>query len=128
MLKEEGEYALSKDVDVALWLDYRKFSNLPTLRESDDFLIVNCHSHSEFDQFKNSAVTPSISYLKMNSLLELYLTHFPMLTQLVVHKYGQTYLQLHRTQVDQLCKWTCDTQEKYDAKGPDVLGKSRLSM
>ena len=123
MLKEEGEYALSKDVDVALWLDYRRFNNSAAITDVGDFVIVDSRLHSEFDDFKNSTVTPSSSHLKMNSLLQLYLAHFPELAQSVVHKYGQTYLVLHRTQVDELCRWTSDTQDKYDVKGPEVLGR-----
>ena len=73
-------------------------------------------------------VTPSSSYLKMNSLLRLYLAHFPELVQSVVHKYGQTYLVHHRTQVDELCRWTSNTQDKYDVKGPEVFCRDRLSL
>ena len=48
---DSGEYGLSKDVDVALWIEARAFRNEPPLQEVFDFVIVNKHLHSEFDLF-----------------------------------------------------------------------------
>ena len=44
-----ADYALSKDVDVALWMDSRAFHGQPPLTDALDFVIVNCQLHNEFD-------------------------------------------------------------------------------
>ena len=51
------EYALSKDLDVALWIDFRAFHGKPELVNVIDFVIVNSHLHDEFDQFKKAEAT-----------------------------------------------------------------------
>ena len=73
------EYALSKDLDVALWIDFRAFHGKPELVNVIDFVIVNCRLHDEFDQFKKAEVQSSYSLLPVVELLLFYcLTKCPM--------------------------------------------------
>ena len=37
---EPGEYTLSKDLDVAVWLDYRSFLKEPSLQDLRDLVII----------------------------------------------------------------------------------------
>ena len=39
-LFEDGDYALSKDIDVALWKDYRAYHTEQPLRVAMDFVVV----------------------------------------------------------------------------------------
>ena len=52
---KEGEYALSKDIVVCLWLEYRSLSGSTPLRvvSGGDFVIVNEELHEEFDEFRS---------------------------------------------------------------------------
>ena len=72
----EGEYCLSKDVDVSLWLDYRaSVSEEPPLREAWDFVIINGKLHNEFDAFKKAEIPLWTNYVEINPLLEYYYSH-----------------------------------------------------
>ncbi|KAL5509176.1 hypothetical protein EMCRGX_G004493 [Ephydatia muelleri] len=52
---KEGEYALSKDITVCLWLEYRSLNGSTPLRDvsGGDFVIVNEELHREFDEFRS---------------------------------------------------------------------------
>ena len=72
------DYALSKDVDVTLWMDFRAFHRKPALVDAIDYVIVSGCLHDEFDQFKKAEVQPSYSFLPMVELLLFYcLTECP---------------------------------------------------
>ena len=51
LYENDGDHGLSKDVDVALWLDYRAYHNMQSLREERDFVILDFEFHEEFDEF-----------------------------------------------------------------------------
>ena len=52
---KEGEYALSKDITVCLWEEYRRFNGNTLLRDASggDFVIINEDLLGEFDEFKS---------------------------------------------------------------------------
>ncbi len=90
----EGEYCLSKDVDVSLWLDYSyiyraSVSKEPPLREAWDFVIINGKLHDEFDAFKKAEVPLGTNYV--DPLLEYYCSHQIKceLKKLITHRYGR---------------------------------------
>ena len=58
-----GDYALSKDVDVALWLDYNKKEPVMV---ANDFVIVNSDLHDDFDAFKAEHIKSNYSYVPLN--------------------------------------------------------------
>ena len=66
---QSGEYGLSIDTDVSLWLESREFNNKPPLRTVYDFVIVNSSLHSEFDEFKSEMTHREYSILPTNTLL-----------------------------------------------------------
>ena len=103
LLEEDDDHALSKDVDVALWQDYRPHSILQPVRDAIDFIILNHKLYNEFDEFKKAEIESIYSYLRLNKLLKLYLRCNPHLSGYVVKKYGHTYfLRLLSESVD-LC-------------------------
>ena len=55
------EYCLSKDLDVALWLDYRAFHKEPLFTDIHDFVVINGQLHDQFDVFKKAKVKESYS-------------------------------------------------------------------
>ena len=64
-----GEYAraLSKDLNVALWLDYRSFNKEKPLKEvyDGDFIIIDEQLHAQFDEFKQKVVPANHSMLNL---------------------------------------------------------------
>eukprot|EP00731_Ephydatia_muelleri_P005287 Em0002g1463a len=53
---QDGEYALSKDLSVSFWTEFREYYGYTSLREvfSGSFIIVNDHLHDEFKQFSKN--------------------------------------------------------------------------
>ena len=52
LFEEDDDYTLSKNVDIALWQDYRAHLNTQPMRDALDFVIVNDKLHEEFDELK----------------------------------------------------------------------------
>lgn len=107
LFESPDDYALSKNVDVALWLDYRAFNKQELLRDAVDFVIVNNRLHDEFDVFKrDEEIESEYSYLQMNELLMYYINHeCGHLQRSIVTRYGHTYLKLSGYDIDDLCMW-----------------------
>ena len=106
LFESVDDYALSKDVDVALWLDCRAFNKKEPLRDALDFVIVNTRLHDDFDEFKRNEIQSGYSYLQMNELLQYYIDHgCGHLKQHIITRYGLTYLKLDGDQIDHLCRW-----------------------
>ena len=60
MLKvQDGEYALSKDLAVSFWTEFREYYGYTSLREvfGGSFIIVNENLHDEFKQFSDKVST-----------------------------------------------------------------------
>ncbi|KAL5517995.1 hypothetical protein EMCRGX_G003655 [Ephydatia muelleri] len=71
---QDGEYALSKDLAVFFWTEFREYYGYTSLREvfSGSFIIVNDHLHDELKQFsKNVSSYTNASYnmVKSNELI-----------------------------------------------------------
>ena len=51
---QKDEFALSKDLTVSLWIDYRTYYGESPIREvyGGDFVIINEDLHDEFNKFK----------------------------------------------------------------------------
>lgn len=73
--QEKGEFALNKDVDVQLWIDYRAHNRLPPLIETlDSFVIVTTELFEEFGEFKkNEAIPKNFSWIEINELLSYWM-------------------------------------------------------
>ena len=110
---KDGEYALSKDVDVKVWLYYRAYNKHPPLRDDGDFIIVDTELHDDFDDFKSKELEPGYSYLEVNELLQHYLKSKPHGSASTVEKYGMTFLHIHESMIDDLCEWVEQLREKH---------------
>ena len=100
---------------------------MPPLVDTGDFVIINSQLHREFDHFKQEAVEERTSYLRMNSLLQQYISVHPALQQSTTSKYGLTYLRLQSSQVDNLCRWVLTKREIPMPNNP-VLGKKTIML
>ena len=123
---KEGEYALSKDVDVEVWLHYRAYNRHPPLCDVGDFIIVNSELHNNFDDFKRKELEPGYSYLQINELLQHYLKCMSQDgTYPTVKKYGEVYLHLHESMIDDLCELVEQLREKHSQVGNEVFITSK---
>ena len=113
LFQNKLEYGLSKDSDVALWLDYRAYTHQPDLVEAFDFVIVNSLHHNEFDDFKKAETDTDNRNFEMNSLLHFYIRQHPQSGTFVTKKYGKTYLTCTCGQVDELCQWIYDMRKQH---------------
>ena len=94
---------------MVLWMESRKFSNRPDLREVMDFVIVNNSQHSEFDDFKRTMTDHHYSILSTNALLDYWNEYERNTTQSTIMVYGKRH---HYTEMDQLCEWVLKEREK----------------
>jgi hypothetical protein len=119
-IHEPGEFALSKDVDVSLWLESRAFSNQPALQEVQDFVVVNHSLLKEFKEFQSSRIDPEFSYLPAVDLLQLWIAAQKPLPRLVV-MFGKRYARMHRLSIDSLVQWIYTMRVQFDHKGRCVF-------
>ena len=117
---KEGEYALSKDADVAFWLHHQSYNELPPLCDDGDFVIVNTELHDNFHDFKSKELEPGYSYLEVNELLQHYL-ETKQHDASTVNKYGVKFVHLHASEIDDLCEWVEQLHEKYSEIGNDIF-------
>ena len=124
---EPDEYALSKDVDVALWLDYRSFHEKPSLQDLGDFVIISLPLHAKLDLFKKAEIKPLYSLLAVNELLQFYsLCQSPhLIKSRRIEKYGKAYLELHLSEIDQLIPWVEEKRNEYhESDGEKIFTES----
>ena len=123
-----GEYGLSKDLDVALWLDCRTFHHEPPLPDIHDFVVINSQLHNEFDLFKKTNIRASYSLIPLCDLLTFYCGSKCRVGTKVL-RYGKVYLELHNSEVDELIMWVDEMREKYFGfDGEKVFDKAALIM
>ena len=105
---------MSKDLDVALWLDYRAFHKEPLLTDVHDFIVINSQIHDQFDLFQKATVKKSYSFVPVCELLLFYcVSQCPDLLDSKVEKYGKQYLELHYSEVDKLVFWIDEMRDRY---------------
>lgn len=121
LYENEDEYALSKDVDVSFWQDYRAFNGEKPVRDVKDFVIVNNELHEEFDTFKKSEVPRRTSFIETNPLLQLYCQEKCYQDIPTVQKHGKTYLELSDSNMDDLCRWVLNLRELFSSQGNSVF-------
>lgn len=119
LFENDGDYALSKDVDVALWQDFRAYNNMQPVKDAIDFVIVNSQLHNEFDDFrKGQKEGRRYSYLKVNELMQFYVHHdYCQLSDSIVTQYNHTYLRMGSGDIDRLCRWIYGLRESYQLEG-----------
>jgi hypothetical protein len=119
IIVSENERHVSKDADVALWLDYREYTHQPKLQIAFDFAIMSLEQMSEFDAFKRSECESAYSYVEKIELLELFIQERPaaVSTVVTVTKFGHTYLRLHWSEMDQLVEWVEAKREQLNMNG-----------
>ena len=91
------EFAISKDLNVALWEDFLHYNKKVTLKEiyGGDFLIINEELHSQFDEFKCNAVPANHSMVPVMEILEYYWCKVRCEVNMnTVHLYGKSYVKM----------------------------------
>ena len=122
---DSGEYGLSKDVDVALWIQARAFRNEPPLQEVFDFVIVNRHLHSEFDLFKEQEIDRDYSLIALNELLHYWNENTRAASSPIVQLYNKPYLKLCCSDIDELCQWVLEQRAR--ARGNEKIIKNSIA-
>ena len=73
--REKDEIGLCLDLDVAFWLQSRRYNRSPPLRILyHEFVIVNSDQLAEFEEFKHQHIRQGSSFLQLNELLRLWLS------------------------------------------------------
>ncbi len=111
--KREGDYGLSINVDVSLWLDSRTYRGLPPLCTAYNFVVIDSALHDEFDAFKQAEVDPEYSLLAMSELLEFWYKSAANKRMEPIFRFGMQYLRLHCSDADRLVRWVLDMQDEF---------------
>eukprot|EP00731_Ephydatia_muelleri_P000953 Em0001g953a len=109
------EFAISKDLNVALWEDFLHYNKKVTLKEiyGGDFLIINEELHSQFDEFKCNAVPANHSMVPVMEILEYYWCKVRCEVSMnTVHLYEKSYVKMTAVELDDFCKWILDMREE----------------
>jgi hypothetical protein len=110
---------LSIDPDVALWLDYRSFSNQHSLKVIDDFVVVSDELHDEYDSFKQNELAEfdaGSSLLPPIELLQLCLSRLNISAPF--HSlYGKDYVALTGSQFDSVSGLVQELRIEFMSKG-----------
>lgn len=119
---------MSKDLDVALWQDYRIYHGKPALSDATDFVLVNNMLHDNFDDFKRKEVKPQYSYVRVNELiLYCFLPQFSNLFESSqVMRYGKCYLELKALELDKFISWVYEMREVYKTEGENTFEISKI--
>ena len=122
---QEEDYALSKDIDVTLWIVYRTFYGECPLKEllGGNFVIVNEHLQEEFEKFRGKIqcaigtthiLVKGIELLKLKKSINAYLKSVAVL--------GSTYFLMNSSDLDDICQWVTDKRSYFCGKQFTVDG------
>ena len=82
-------------------------------------MIVNELLHQQFDAFKKREISPPYTiYLEVNELFALW-RPLPL-----IHRFGQKYVTLDSSDVDELCEWVLGMREKFYQEGTKIFAPS----
>ena len=114
-LHDPTEYGLHINNHVSLWLDSRSYDNKPSLVQACGFVIVTEKIHEEFDAFVASM--PLLSqgcFLQCGPLLQYWNMHMRPTPASVVNLFANEYLNLHYSDMDNLCEWVLNARGEYE--------------
>ena len=105
---QQEEYALSKDIDVSLWIDFREFYGNFPLQEvlGRNFVVVNENLHAEFAEFKGkvlSYIGTTHCLVKGIELLKVW-SRSTKAQLKPVHVLGNIYFLMSPYDLDELCE------------------------
>ena len=125
------EYALSKNIDVAFWLQYRKSIGEPPLVEALDFVIINEQLHDDFDSFKKTEIRPRFSYVPAIELVSLFCKCADIMVADImvpcVIRYENDYYELDESQFDELVVWVHGLRHECKSTGCVKLFKEYVA-
>ncbi|KAL5515024.1 hypothetical protein EMCRGX_G000133 [Ephydatia muelleri] len=116
---QKDEFALSKDLTVSLWIDYRTYFGESPIREicGGDFVIINDDLHHEFNKFKSklssslsSSLDGTCSVVEGMDLLMFWCTSSKISTK-PLQVLEKTYFLMSASDLDNFCQWVYDTRK-----------------
>ena len=127
----EGEFALSKDLNVALWIQYRTCNEATSLREvcGGSFVIVIDDLEAQFQDFKRQYSGLNYSFVEAVEILRLWWNAFGDKAKIkAVSIFEKHYLQMSSLNLDEFCQWVYHVRERsVDKKKSDILeGKHEI--
>ena len=117
---EQREYALSKDIDVALWIDYRLYYGEAPLREvyGGDFVIVTEDLNDEFNVFKRkvfSYLDDALRMVRSIDLLNIWIRESNVSVK-SLQVLENTYYLMSPLNLDDYCQWVLDARKFFTDK------------
>ena len=124
---KEGEFTLSKDTTMSLWIEYRTWYGEGWLHEvfGGDFVVVNDDLYDEFETFKKkvySYVESAFRIVKGVELIHVWCTSCGV-TLKPLHLLGSVYYLMSSAQLDSLCQWVYAKRSLFSCKDDFNCGK-----
>ena len=113
----QGEYALSRDINVALWMDYCTFYGECPLKEllGGNFVLVNEALQDEFEEFRRKIqcmIGTTHTLVKGVELLKLWLKSINANFKYVA-VLGSTYSVMSSSDLDDVCQWVINKRSYF---------------
>ena len=110
----EGEFALSRDLMVDLWLQSRQYDKMSPLREvcGSDFVICNDGLYESFVEFKKGVTCQN--ELRQMDLLTYWIKTCKITSIKQVFLMDKAYYLMSPADLDALCEWVYDTRKHWN--------------
>ena len=103
---QQEEYALYKNIDISLWIDFREFYGNFQLQEvlGGNFVVVNENLHAEFKGKVLSYIGTTHCLVKGIEVLKVW-SRSTKAQLKPVHVLGNIYFLMSPYDLDELCEW-----------------------
>ena len=94
-------------IDVYLWMLYRKFHGMPTLRREDDYIVASSEDRRNYEDFRELIFNSNYPEFPMPScpLLLQFMKAKEMPITLVTEFNCKLVTNFPQSQLDELCDW-----------------------
>ena len=113
----EGEFALSRDLMVDLWLQSRQYDKMSPLREvcGGDFVIFNDGLYESFMEFKKGVTYQNdLRIVEQVKLLSYWIKTCKITSIKEVSLMDKAYCLMSPADLDALCEWVYDTRKQWN--------------
>lgn len=105
------------NMDVLIWLQYRKFNKMKELRRDGDYVIARTDDRRNFDTFRDSPFYSSCPIIA-TPLLMKFMMHKGIPIR-ITKEFGNVYvtsMPMETADFDELCEWARDEMDKTRSK------------
>jgi len=111
--QKDGEILLYVNMDILIWMQYRKFNKMPELKREGDYIIATSNDRKNFDTFRQLPFYSCYPIIATPLLLK-YMKH-KEIPITVIEEFGCKYvtsMPASEFAFDELCEWAYEELDK----------------